>query len=498
MEAAYVYRLAGTLGSELQRLSDRFGTASLAGLVPQVVRLLELLETLAVDGTSPGPLPGAPSDEESPGAAAECSRQVRRPARSPGREGSCVSPLLAWARGLPGCVPRARPPPPGATCAEGGRDSGGRARGPLGICASSPAPPVPERLAQVEAGGALLLLLAGGGAAASRSPGAGAAPPEPADPAGSGAAASPEPPGAGPSPGSRAMAKPKGRHEAALCPASEGPGRRERELMLQLKEVVDHQRDKIRAQDHEIQRKARDTEAEQLNRFMTVNENLRQKVAVVQAQLRSALERKAEAEALWEAERRGRAAGPARTSTPTEQEEGGVGEAAAPPEHPPDQCTFSKEELQQILQERNELKTSLFLVEEELAYYQRELLNGERVPALHAVKSAIKKQRKKIWAKMLGTEEEPAGREEDEEEEEGEGWPIGSPGADHTDGHLPGSRIKSFFSQWYRRSSQPSPTESRPGTWEIISAEDVGPGEEEREEAPPRGSSSPPPTSPLP
>lgn len=32
---------------------------------------------------------------------------------------------------------------------------------------------------------------------------------------------------------------------------------------------------------------------------------------------------------------------------------------------------FSKEELQQILQERNELKTSLFLVQEELAYYQR-------------------------------------------------------------------------------------------------------------------------------
>uniref|UniRef100_A0A8C6X0S4 Rab interacting lysosomal protein n=1 Tax=Naja naja TaxID=35670 RepID=A0A8C6X0S4_NAJNA len=194
----------------------------------------------------------------------------------------------------------------------------------------------------------------------------------------------------------------------------EGSGHQERALMLQLKEVVDRQRDKIRAQDHEIQRKARDTEAlqEQLNRFMTMNENLRRKLAVVQAQLRSTLERKGEAEALWEAERRGRAAEPARTGTPTEQEEGDVGGAAAPPEHSPDQHTFSKEELQQILQERNELKTSLFLVEEELAYYQRELLNGERVPALllHAVKSAIRKQRKKIWAKMLGTEEETAGR----------------------------------------------------------------------------------------
>ncbi|XP_034280377.1 rab-interacting lysosomal protein isoform X3 [Pantherophis guttatus] len=222
----------------------------------------------------------------------------------------------------------------------------------------------------------------------------------------------------------------------------DSPGRQERKLMMQLKEVVDHQRDKIRAQDHEIQLKARDTEAE--------------------------------------------------------QEEGDMGGAAVPPEQPPDQRTFSKEELQQILQERNELKTSLFLVEEELAYYQRELLNGERVPALllHAVKSAIKKQRKKIWAKMLGTEEEPAGREE--EEEEGEGWPIGSPGSDCTDGHLPESRIKSFFNQWYHRTSQPSPPESRPGTWEIINAEDVGPGEEQREEMPPSGSSSPGPTSPLP
>lgn len=57
------------------------------------------------------------------------------------------------------------------------------------------------------------------------------------------------------------MAKPQGRHKAGLCPAPDSPCRQERELMLQLKEVVDRQRDKIRAQDHEIQRKARDTEA---------------------------------------------------------------------------------------------------------------------------------------------------------------------------------------------------------------------------------------------
>lgn len=71
---------------------------------------------------------------------------------------------------------------------------------------------------------------------------------------------------------------------------------------------------------------------EQLNRFMTMNENLRRKLAVVQAQLRSALERKGEVEALWEAEQRGRAAEPARTGTPTvrgaEQARGGKAKRA--------------------------------------------------------------------------------------------------------------------------------------------------------------------------
>lgn len=43
----------------------------------------------------------------------------------------------------------------------------------------------------------------------------------------------------------------------------------------------------------------------------------------------------------------------------------------AEPGRSPAHCCFSKEELQQILQERNELKTNLFLVQEELAYYQR-------------------------------------------------------------------------------------------------------------------------------
>lgn len=37
----------------------------------------------------------------------------------------------------------------------------------------------------------------------------------------------------------------------------------------------------------------------------------------------------------------------------------------------PDQPCFTKKEVRDILFERNELKTNLFLVQEELSYYQR-------------------------------------------------------------------------------------------------------------------------------
>uniref|UniRef100_A0A803XK65 Rab interacting lysosomal protein n=1 Tax=Meleagris gallopavo TaxID=9103 RepID=A0A803XK65_MELGA len=183
-------------------------------------------------------------------------------------------------------------------------------------------------------------------------------------------------------------------------------------VMLRLKEVVDKQRDELRAQAHEIVCKSRDTEAlqEQLHRFMSMNEELRHKVAVVQAQLKSALEKKSDLEAAVlqtqrEMSRRSRAA-PEEGAAPLPAEQPPCQDAGRSPA----QCCFSMEELQQILQERNELKTNLFLVQEELAYYQRELLNEERIPSffLDAMKSTIKKQRRKIRAKMLGTAEESA------------------------------------------------------------------------------------------
>lgn len=48
---------------------------------------------------------------------------------------------------------------------------------------------------------------------------------------------------------------------APACLVSDSTARKEREVMLRLKEVVDRQRDELRAQAHEIVCKSRDTEA---------------------------------------------------------------------------------------------------------------------------------------------------------------------------------------------------------------------------------------------
>lgn len=54
--AELVYHLAGALGTELQELARRFGPEAAAGLVPLVMRALELLEKAAV-----GPAPDSVS-----------------------------------------------------------------------------------------------------------------------------------------------------------------------------------------------------------------------------------------------------------------------------------------------------------------------------------------------------------------------------------------------------------------------------------------------------
>ncbi|NXV22242.1 RILP protein, partial [Cepphus grylle] len=367
----HVYRMAEALGAELRRLSGRFGPEAVAGLVPPVVRLLELLEALV-----------APAGAEGEAAAA---------AALGGRQDAEDPEQRLW-------------------------EAERRERALHG------------RLAHLEEQNRQLL---------------------------------------------GQLAESQSQEDSAA--------RKEREVMLRLKEVVDKQRDELRAQAHEIVCKSRDTEAlqEQLHRFMAMNEDLRHKVAIVQAQLKSALEKKSDLEAAMlqtqrEMSRRSRA-----TTSETQRPKSSLEGDPSPTEEPqhqdadagrsPAHCCFSKEELQEILQERNELKTNLFLVQEELAYYQRELLNEERVPGffLDAMKSTIKRQRKKIRAKMLGTEEESASSDEDE----GSWHPAH--GADCVDAQPPESKIKSFFGLWYQGGSKESPASSCSGAWEIIDSLDT-------------------------
>lgn len=68
--AELVYHLAGALGTELKELARRFGPEAAAGLVPLVVRALELLEKAAVgpapDSVSHGQLPSPPEGSAGP------------------------------------------------------------------------------------------------------------------------------------------------------------------------------------------------------------------------------------------------------------------------------------------------------------------------------------------------------------------------------------------------------------------------------------------------
>ncbi|XP_028010845.2 rab-interacting lysosomal protein isoform X2 [Eptesicus fuscus] len=345
--AELVYHLAGALGTELQELARRFGPEAAAGLVPLVVRALELLEKAAV-----GPAPDSVS---------HC-------------------PSL--------CHPRGR-------------------RGPN--------PESPDSQLQVSAQQAELELR-------------------------------------------RLREENEHLRRELRC----GP-QEERALLRQLKEVTDRQRDELRAHNRDLQQRSQETEAlqEQLQRLLLVNAELRHKLAAVQTQLRAARDRESEREGIAELaqhQARNLAGGPgcAQRQEPEQATAGpgGPGTSEDPADAPQQaqcpssagQCGFRREELEQILQERNELKTNVFLLKEELAYFQRELLTDHRVPGLllEAMKVAVRKQRKKIKAKMLGTPEEA----ESSDDEDGSWLLLSSDKEDHPP--PPESRIQSFFGLCYR------------------------------------------------
>ncbi|XP_072515070.1 RILP-like protein 1 isoform X4 [Salminus brasiliensis] len=83
----------------------------------------------------------------------------------------------------------------------------------------------------------------------------------------------------------------------------EGMSERERQVMKKLKEVVDKQRDEIRAKDRELTLKNEDIEAlqQQQNRLMKINHDLRHKITVVDAQGKALIEQKVELEAFAQA-----------------------------------------------------------------------------------------------------------------------------------------------------------------------------------------------------
>lgn len=255
--------------------------------------------------------------------------------------------------------------------------------------------------------------------------------------------------------------------------------RQEREVMLKLKEVVDKQRDELRAKVQEITTISKEVEAlqEQLERFMKMNAELRHKQNVLQAQLKSAVERKADMEADLkeknkEIENLQERLDKTNSSVSPSKKAHESKKKSAVNQKDPDQPCFTKKEVRDIIFERNELKTNLFLVQEELNYYQREIMNEERCPGflLQAVRSAINKKRKLIKAKMLGIPVNECSSSDEEERSS----PFGPTEVDGTRGDgtdKPSeSRIQNLFGFLTRSGSGRSPTHmsNSASSWEII------------------------------
>lgn len=266
--------------------------------------------------------------------------------------------------------------------------------------------------------------------------------------------------------------------------------RQEREVMLKLKEVVDKQRDELRAKVQETSRMSKEVEAlqEQLDRFMKMNGELRHKQNMMQAQLKSTVERRADLETdlcekQKELERLAKQLQQASNTNAAHNPNSSVPDLTDKmiiDLKDPNRPCFTKQEVRDMLYERNELKANLFLVQEELAYYQREILNDERCPGflLKAVRSAIKKQRTVIKAKMLGIPEDECSSDE-------ENGPLfekrHTEDSDCTDSRPPESRIRTLFGFLSRsgsgRSQEP---DSNSSAWEIITSDEQVPEDRTR------------------
>ncbi|XP_067430924.1 RILP-like protein 1 isoform X5 [Thunnus thynnus] len=183
----------------------------------------------------------------------------------------------------------------------------------------------------------------------------------------------------------------------------EGMTERERQVMKKLKEVVDKQRDEIRAKDRELTLKNEDIEAlqQQQSRLMKINHDLRHKISVVEAQGKALIEQKVELEAGAQARGQEVSALRQEVSRLRERLQGDVpaqNNEEPPPQPPspaeealceeetggldpkdPNRPRFTLQELRDVLHERNELKAKVFLLQEELAYYKSDEAEDEIV-----------------------------------------------------------------------------------------------------------------------
>ncbi|XP_069475782.1 RILP-like protein 1 isoform X2 [Ambystoma mexicanum] len=190
----------------------------------------------------------------------------------------------------------------------------------------------------------------------------------------------------------------------------EGMSERERQVMKKLKEVVDKQRDEIRAKDRELGLKNEDVEAlqQQQNRLMKINHDLRHRINVVEAQGKSLIEQKVELEAYLQTKEqesgkmrmeigklREKLQGqPAQNGEVTKTESNSdeyifESDTSSMDLKDPNRPRFTLQELRDVLHERNELKAKVFLLQEEVAYYKSEEAEEENklthpTPIIHS------------------------------------------------------------------------------------------------------------------
>ncbi|XP_044786209.2 RILP-like protein 1 isoform X4 [Bubalus bubalis] len=179
----------------------------------------------------------------------------------------------------------------------------------------------------------------------------------------------------------------------------EGMSERERQVMKKLKEVVDKQRDEIRAKDRELGLKNEDVEAlqQQQTRLMKINHDLRHRITVVEAQGKALIEQKVELEADLQTKEQEMGSLRAELGKLRERLQGELnqnGEEEPVAELGGEECVseaekvamdlkdpnrprFTLQELRDVLHERNELKSKVFLLQEELAYYKSEEIEEE-------------------------------------------------------------------------------------------------------------------------